>query len=277
MSIRSVLIPVVPGDEPAPQLNAAQQIARRFEGRLKALFIRLDPADTIAAIPNFALAARISLADVEQAGRDAAQAAHDRFDGWRSACAVGVEVPTEWTERVGPIEGELAAHGRLSDLIVAHYPTNHAHGSHRVFATAVFSTGRPVLLVRHAIPKDILDHVLIAWNGSLDATRSVAAAMPFLRAAKQVTVLTADPVDGEPKVGLPLCEALAHHGIKSEQTWPHRSDAGVGPAILRAASERGASLIVMGTHNRNGIVETLLGGATRHVLREGSLPILLAH
>ena len=285
MSIRSILIPIVPGDEPAPQLNAALQIARRFEGRLKALFIRPDPADTIAAIPNFALAARISLADVEQAGRDAAQAAHDRFDSWRSAYAVigeppfaaGVEVSTEWMERVGPIESELAAHGRLSDLIVAHYPTNHAHGSHRVFATAVFSTGRPVLLVRHAIPRDILDHVLIAWDGSLDATRTVAAAMPFLRAAKQVTVLTVDLAHGEPKVGLPLCETLAHHGIKSEQTWSHRSDTGAGTAILRAASERGASLIVMGTHNRNGILETLLGGATRHVLREGSLPILMAH
>lgn len=285
MTIRSILVPILPGDEPAPQLNAALQIARRFEGRLTALFIRPDPADTIAAIPNFALVARISLADVEQAGRDAARTAHDRFDGWRAACAVigeppfatGVEVPTDWIERAGPVEMELAEHGRLSDLIVAHYPTRHAHGSDRVFATAVFSTGRPVLLVRHAIPKDMLNHVLIAWNGSLDAARAVAAAMPFLRAAKQVTVLTADLVDGEPEVGLPLCETLAHHGINSEQTWSHRTDTGVGAAVLRAASERGASLIVMGTHNRNGILETLLGGATRHLLREGSLPILMAH
>jgi nucleotide-binding universal stress UspA family protein len=283
MSIRSVLVPILPHHEPAPPLSAALQITRRFEGHLDALFIRPDPADAFAAIPNLGLASRVTLADIEEAGRQAASAAHDRFVSWR-ACALG-EAPqaagrapaTSWCERVGAVETELAERGRLSDLIVLHYPTNHAHGSGRLVEAATFTTGRPVLLVRHAIPRDLLKHVLIAWNGSLDATRAVAGAMPLLEAAGAVTVFTGPGRRGDGECHPGLGDALARHGIRSQQVWAHLNDATVGDSQLRAAAERGASLLVMGAARHPRIAQFLLGGATRHVLREGGLPVLMAH
>ncbi|HLZ64699.1 MAG TPA: universal stress protein [Aliidongia sp.] len=284
MSIRSVLVPILPQCEPAPMLNAGLQLARRFGGHLDALFIRPDPADAFAAIPNFALAERVTLEEVEEAGRQLGRAAHERFEHWRAATMLidgmppaGTAVPTTWCERVGAIETELPDRGRLSDLIVLHYPTHHVHGSERLFTAATFSTGRPVLLVRHAIAHDLLNHVLIAWNGGLEATRAVAAAMPLLEAAKSVTVFTAPMHGGAPECGVSLGDALARHGIQSQQTWAHRNDPDVGASLLRAASERGASLIVMGAQNHSRLLTALFGGVTRHVLKEGGLAVLMAH
>jgi len=285
MSIRSVLVPLLPQDEPSPMLSAALQIVRRFEGHLDALFIHPESVEIFAAFPTIAQQDRITVEDEEASRRLAATASQARFDDWYAASALigeaaraaALKTTTRWSEAVGSIDQILQAHGRLADLIVLHYPTRHVRESDHMFTTATFATGRPVLLVRHEVPKDILRHVVIAWDGGLAATRALAAAMPLLAAAGTVTVFTAPPPEGTPAAGPSICEALARHGIRSQQTWAHRSDAMVGDALLRAASERGASMIVMGARNHSRHLPSQFGGITRHVLHDGSLPVLMAH
>lgn len=46
------------------------------------------------------------------------------------------------------------------------------------------------------------------------------------------------------------------------------------PAILKIAAERGAGLIVMGTHGRTGINRWMLGSVTERVVRESPVPVL---
>jgi len=284
MSIRSILVPLLPREEPAPMLNAALQIARRFEGHLDALFIGPDGNEAIAVPPPHA-GQPITLDEGEAAHRLAATASRVRFDEWceastptgEAAHAAALKTTTRWLEQTGPIDRVLPAYGRLSDLIVLHYPTRHVAESDRVFTVATFATGRPVLLVRREVPKDILQHVLVAWDGGLPAARALAGAMPLLAAAGMVTIFTAPPPDGTPLIGPSVSEALARHGIHSQQTWAHRNDALAGDAMLRAASERGASLIVMGARNHSRHLPSQFGGITRHVLHDGSLPVLMAH
>jgi len=185
MSIRSVLVPLLPQDEPSPMLNAALQIARRFEGHLDALFIGPDGNEAIAVPPPHA-GQPITLDEGEAAHRLAATASRVRFDEWceastptgEAAHAAALKTTTRWLEQTGPIDRVLPAYGRLSDLIVLHYPTRHVAESDRVFTVATFATGRPVLLVRREVPKDILQHVLVAWDGGLPAARALAGAMP---------------------------------------------------------------------------------------------------
>ena len=286
MSIRSVLVPILPQDEPSPMLSAALQIARRFDGHLDALFIAPDSNESIAGLPALTRRDRIGVEDAEATARRlAAVASEARFEDWRAAAvpigeaahAGGLKTPTRWIEYAGPIERALPAHGRLADLIVLHYPTRHVQESDKMFTVATFATGRPVLLVRHEVPKDILRHILVAWNGGLESTRALAGAMPLLAAAGTVTIFTAPPPDGTPVVGPSVCEALASHGIHSQQIWAHRSDAAVGDALLRAASERGATMIVMGAQNHSRHLPSQFGGITRHVLHDGGLPVLMAH
>jgi len=280
MSIRSILVPLLSYEQPVAPLNAAWQLARRFGAHLDALFIRPDPAEVFTAMPNFAIAERVTMADLEEDGRQIALAARERFDNWCAACALGVREAergpaASWHEHVGPVETGVIDRGRLSDLIVERFPE--PHEPHALFAATAFATGRPVLLVRSEPPADLLRRVLVAWNGGLDATRAVAAAMPLLEAAGHVTVFTAPGHGGELYCHPGLCDALHRHGIHAEQTWGHQRDPEAGEAILSAAAERNASLIVMGATPRSRIERLLFGGATRHVLRASSLPVLLAH
>ena len=284
MSIRSGLVPLLPQDEPSPMLNAALQIARRFEGHLDALFIRPDASEDVTMRPH-RVGQRTPLEDVEAVQHLGAIASRVRFDEWcevsapigEAAQAAASKTTARWMEQTGPIDRILPAYGRLSDLIVLHYPTRHVPDSDRMFTSATFACGRPVLLVRREIPKNILQHVLVAWDGGLPAARALAGAMPLLAAAGTVTVFTAPPPDGTPVIGPSVSEALARHGVHSQQTWAHRSDAAVGDALLRAATERGASLIVMGAQNHSRHLPSQFGGITRHVLHDGSLPVLMAH
>jgi nucleotide-binding universal stress UspA family protein len=48
-------------------------------------------------------------------------------------------------------------------------------------------------------------------------------------------------------------------------------------AILEAAREVSADLIVMGTHGRHGFVKALLGSVTEKVVRTSSVPVLVVH
>lgn len=44
--------------------------------------------------------------------------------------------------------------------------------------------------------------------------------------------------------------------------------------ILAAARERGASMILMGTHGRRGFVHALLGSVAEKVIRQSEIPVL---
>lgn len=141
----------------------------------------------------------------------------------------------------------------------------------------VLHCGRPVLLVpRSGSFEDIGQHALVAWNGSLEAAKAVAAALPLLRRAGQVTlaVFGSDGHEGEP--GADAALYLARHGIEIQvEHRPQSVDA--GHAILSLASDRGADLLVMGAYGHSRWRELMLGGATRTVLAMASLPVLLAH
>jgi len=49
---------------------------------------------------------------------------------------------------------------------------------------------------------------------------------------------------------------------------------GVVPAILKAAGDLGADLIVMGTHGRTGLAHVVLGSVAERVLRGALVPVL---
>jgi nucleotide-binding universal stress UspA family protein len=57
---------------------------------------------------------------------------------------------------------------------------------------------------------------------------------------------------------------------------PHLSS--VGATLLAEAAEHDASLLVMGAYSHSRLREMLLGGATRHILKNAvARPVLMAH
>lgn len=122
-------------------------------------------------------------------------------------------------------------------------------------------------------------HALIAWDGSMEASRAVRAALPLLQRAATVAALSFQPykyvADGD-GLGDALADYLACHGIDVEVMAPTPSE-DVGRDLLALADARGADLIVMGSYSHSRFREIVLGGATRTVLAEATVPVLMAH
>jgi len=139
-------------------------------------------------------------------------------------------------------------------------------------------SGRPVLLAPVVPHADSLNgHVLIAWDGRNAAARALADAMPLIKAANKVTVLSVGVHEQDAQ---PLDRLLTHlerHGIKAELITRPKSMSRIGDIILKTAAEIGAGLVVMGAYEHSKFAEDLFGGATNRVLGRANIPILMSH
>jgi nucleotide-binding universal stress UspA family protein len=178
---------------------------------------------------------------------------------------------------VGSEPVELVRHGRIADLIVMALPADGATGtSHDSLDAALFESGRPVLLAPPKMPAQFGSAVSVAWDGSREAVRAVAAALPILAKAERVVLLSAQEPrkDARPSE---LARYLRAHGIDA-RTWAFTpGDVPIGAALLDEAQKAGTDLLVMGAYSHSRLRELVLGGATRHILQAATIPVLMAH
>ena len=285
MSIRKILVPVFQDADFSAQLEAAYQLARKDGAHINAVFMRPDAIALAATMPDMLVAAGITIDQIEGEGRAAEAAAKAKFEAWRQANDIGVEAADDgaktasasWRERVGPVESVVVELGRVSDITILNRPDNYDAVTYRAFDAAVFETGRPTLIVPETVPENLLHQVIVAWNSSIEVTRAVAGAMPLLSAADHVSVFTAPAHTDEAIRDLHLGEQLAWHGIRAHYLPATAATESVGPALLKAATDHHATMLVMGAYTHSRIRELLLGGVTRHIVRHTHIPVLMMH
>ena len=135
-----------------------------------------------------------------------------------------------------------------------------------------------MLMVGETVPYDLLDHVVVAWNGSLEATRLIGQSITLLHEAARVTVVHARTERFEQARAADLCAYLRWHGIVAEAATLEVGDGtSVGAAILAEAGQRNASMLALGAYTHSRVREFLLGGVTRHVIEHAHIPVLMAH
>jgi nucleotide-binding universal stress UspA family protein len=125
------------------------------------------------------------------------------------------------------------------------------------------------------------ERAFVAWDASREAARAVNDALPLLRRAKQVGVLTVNPRPwpfghGE-EPGGDIGLHLARHGVKVEVQRIEAPDIDPGNAILSHLADRSADLLVMGAYGHSRLREFVLGGVTRTILGEMTVPVLMSH
>lgn len=145
----------------------------------------------------------------------------------------------------------------------------------------MLNCARPVLIVPFAGRFDhVGNNALIAWDGSMEATRAVTNAIPLLKRAKNVTIALFNPaaqfdVHGE-QPGADIALFLARHDIKVEIAQQH-TEIDIGNALLSLAADIRSDLIVMGGYGHTRFRELLLGGVTKTVLKTMTVPVLMSH
>lgn len=286
MALRCILIPTAPGIDATHRLNAALRLGRRIGAHVRVMFISPEPELFLANLPVAVRAAGVTVTSLQDDVRAAAAHGKAAFNTWCTENDVKQAdgggridaVFATWDETVGELETVLALAGRVTDITILDKPESEIQFTERAFDTAVFSSGRPVLVLPERTPEDLLCHVVIAWNGSLEAARIIGQSIDLLHQAERVSIIQVDS-NHEPEVGnAGLRDYLRWHGIVTRPLPIVVSDAGsLGQAILTEASRNDATLLVMGAYTHSRIRQFLLGGVTRHVLDHAAIPVLMAH
>jgi nucleotide-binding universal stress UspA family protein len=145
----------------------------------------------------------------------------------------------------------------------------------------VLNSGRPVLIVPYGGHfENIGNRVLIAWDASMAATRTITAALPLLKHAQIVDVVVFNP-RAQPQAhgaepGSDVALYLARHNIKVN-VLQRTTDRDIGAALLWLATDMNSDLLVMGGYGHSRFREILLGGVTRTVLDTMTVPVLMSH
>jgi len=275
--IKDILVTLPAGDTPPFAVDYAITVARTFNAHLTGIAFVQDVARAGAL---FDWAPAIVLDDYRREGEAAAEAAKARFEETCQREGLSGESMILSAGAVSLPE-LLARTARTFDLTILPQADLEAEGADEVMIeAALLGSGRPILLVPYFLEGVVkLDRILVCWDGSHNAARAIADAMPFLTRAKHVEVVTVE-TDGranDSTAGPCIAHHLARHDVIVEvrNIVAHGQDVSV--RIRSHAAQYSADLIVMGGYGHSWLREFILGGATRDILESTVAPTLMSH
>ena len=279
MGYKTVVVHVNSSGETERRVRLASQIVRMSKGRLVGAAMsgisRFLYADHATAM-GVSLAAQC----IDEA-RENARASLRRFE---SQCQMLDLQSFESRLLDDQAADGLVLQSRYSDLVVLAQVNPDAPVSPLEEETPEYvamNSARPVLVVPYAGHFEApFKRVLVAWDGSMEATRAITAALPLLEQAGKVTLAVfnagreLDAHGSEP--GADMALYLARHGIRVEVS-SQVTAIDIGSALLSFAADTESDLLVMGCYGHSRFREIMLGGASRTVLQSMTLPVLMAH
>jgi nucleotide-binding universal stress UspA family protein len=271
----------LPSERPLqPVVDCAVSLAARFEAHLDAVAIGYEAA-SLGLVADGGVAVAATMMEMERdRALQRANAAVATFEP--EARRAGIEFSTRALCAIPADAAEsIATLARLADLTLALQPErSQVSFDNSIPEEILFYSGGPVLMVPY-IHKGAFDPsvVGIAWDGSRLAARAVRDAMPFLTAAKIVTVLTVneDRDDATEASSKQLVGQLARRGIDTRIERMTADSSNIHNAILSSAADNGIGMLVMGGYGHSRLKEWVLGGVTRGIFESMTIPTLMSH
>lgn len=279
MAIRDILVQVDGAKSAPARYAAAIEMAQVHSAHLTGLCLAVEPpvpATVLGMVPPEAVAsqretirgqAETAMADFRLAVERAGVAGEGRIAQVLDFDAVDVFV----------------RHARHGDLVILGQqdPIDFLPLGPNFPADVVMGCGRPAIIVPFiGAPPVLGQRVLVAWDGGREAARAVNDALPILKRAHAVTVLSVNPdvtSDGERDAGADISLHLARHGVKVTAARTLARETPVGDVILADIADNSIDLLVMGAYGHSRLREWVLGGVTRHILAHMTVPVFLSH
>lgn len=176
----------------------------------------------------------------------------------------------------------VAERARMHDVTMVPIG-KHTDLQQQVPQCVILGSGRPTIVFPETPKKSAgsfsLDVVGVAWDFSRPAARAVADALPLLQCAKTVRVvtITQKKTPDTRSSGGELAEHLACHGIEAVREEEYAAGRTIGQALEEYATARDLDLLVMGAYGHSRLRDFILGGATKTIVVNPPLPVLLSH
>jgi len=282
MKLGKILIPLTGADSDQRTLRVGLNVAKTYGAHVECLFVNRNPTDALP-VAGEALTGQIATELVNaviEANRRQSTRARQSFSqalahaGVEEAAAPGAAsgVSAAFRETMGEPSERTAIAARLADLVL--FPI--ADFVYELEPTLMESQ-RPCLLIPAGCGDNIGNRVMVAWDGGPEAARALSGALVLLGAAAEVTIVTAQNREMDEFAMQELQSYLKAHGLEVQAKQVPLGSAPVGEVILKTATELGADLLVMGAYGHSRIRELILGGATRHVIHNAQLAVMMVH
>jgi nucleotide-binding universal stress UspA family protein len=271
MSIKSILVHV----DAAPQCDArvalAAIVAQRLDADLSAVFALPPPEVATWADGPTLMELERELVELEAA----AVKAEDQF-----MAVLGKHgLRGRWLLERDSAEICVIRRSRAADLVVLGQRDPERPQALDAPENVIMACGRPVLMVPYigSYPK-AGDRPLVAWNDSRECRRALHDALPLITGRKPATIIWVEPDAEQGKAAIEdLSEYLGRRGLKAESELATNTELTPAEEVLARTADLGADLIVMGAYGHSRLREFVLGGMTRDILRQMTVPVLMAH
>jgi len=282
--IRTILVPLDEATLARKVFQRALALGKRFDATVKALHVSPLPRPSD---PGWeALTKRgMGFAVTEDAMREAKQAEERLRNEFEKICKHrGVpEIPevnrhfaAHFVVAGGAEELVIATRARISDLVIISRASAGGEVSETIEAVLT-EGGRPLLVLPGGDHLPLDGTCIVAWNGRPEATRALAFALPFLRAAAETLVVEVDDAGKRRGVGSEsVAEYLAGHSVAARCISADKKGS-IGETLVRTARDNQANLLIMGAAAYSRVRHMIFGHVTRDVIEATDIPLLMAN
>lgn len=287
MAIKTILACTSSDEYLKSVLEASRRIASNFNSHIEVLHVRADPRGLVPYTGEGMDGTMIEeIMDVTE--KESASRASNVREAFKFFCETNKDLllngdhssrgkTITWKEEVGREDEVLSIRGRLFDIIAVGKPSrDQALPSPITLEAALLDTGRPVLMVPPNLSSSTGKHIAVAWESSPEAARAISSALPLLEKAQKVTLLVRNPMEPPEISPEYAADRFSWSGINTEILQFSGEMEEVGAAYLNRSSEIGADLLVKGAYARARVRQLILGGRTRHIIGNATIPVLLS-
>jgi nucleotide-binding universal stress UspA family protein len=280
-AMKSILVPIGPGDVGKAALHLAARTVLRSGGLIEGVPLRMP------IVPSLDWG-MIGTVTVEEPGvppeqvMNEAQALFSSVMGEHGVRIANGDIDPDAGGAVAVWNGTaligndlVGQYGRAFDLTCVSQPSGGS--SIATLEAALFDSGGPILIAPQVGATDFGKCIVIAWNGSDETARTIAFAEPVLRTADRVVILADKEGPRARPPGELIHRRLRVEGIPAELILLPEGDVLSGEMILKAAADEGCDLLVKGAYTQSRIRQIIFGGATKHVLAHARVPVFMAH
>lgn len=284
-ALHTIMLPIRGDGKGDNVLAHAAVLAKRFGARVRVVHCHPTTEDMMpfgVALP------KIVREQIEQAAAGSAEVQReqllDEFRGLAKLLGLSEQAyeAGKATARFIEYEGKqvdaVRHFGRLADLICVPQPDPQLNLGANTLKSALFASGRPVMMCppQESVSDDFADHVMIGWNGSIEASRAVAMSMPLITSAKTVTILSSGAT-GHDATAEQLRRYLELKSVDADVRLFDTGSTRVGAQLLSETEAAGAGVLIMGAYHDSFERTSIFGGNSQVVVEKAKFPIVMVH
>jgi nucleotide-binding universal stress UspA family protein len=182
-----------------------------------------------------------------------------------------------WRAGASIDDAGLGSLARVYDITVLGRPSSSGAGPRMTtLESALFESGQPILVAPPTPPQTLGETIVISWNCSTEQARATASAIPLLKLARGVTIITIEGLTVPGPTGAQCRDWLATHGINAREISMGHGGRRPAEVLITEAQRLGADLIVKGAYTQSRLRQMVFGGATSHLLAHSPITMVMS-